>query len=135
MLFQAFIRFPCCIAFHKRGKIRIPFRIIILKKLFEHIFLQKLQFSLICCPITGIKTDQMKIISDHIRTEPVNGRDLCCMDQRHLSLQMLVIRIFGQCLIQGTFNTFPHLSGCRPCKCHDQKAVNIHRFHRIHDLT
>ena len=86
MLFQAFIGFPCRIAFHKSGKILIALCIIIFKKLLEHVFLQKLQFSFICCPVTRIQSDQMKIIPDHIGAESVNGRDLCSMDQCHLSL-------------------------------------------------
>ena len=60
--------------------------IIIFKKLLEHVFLQKLQFTLICCPVTRVQSDQMKIIPDHIGAESVNGRDLCSMDQCHLSL-------------------------------------------------
>ena len=135
MFLQSFIRFSWRIAFHKCSKIFLSFCIMILKKLLQHIFLQKLQFTLICSPVTRIQSDQMKIISDHIGAKAVNGSDLCRMDQRHLSLQMLIIRIFSQCLIQSTFDTFPHLSRCRPCKCHDQKTVNVHRFQRVHDLT
>ena len=128
VLLQPFVGFPGSITFHKSCEFLITLCIIILKKFLQNILLKKLQLSFICSPISRIQADEMKIIADHIRTEPINSSDLRRVDQHHLPLQMFIIRIFCQCRVQSPLNTLPHLSCSSPCKSHDQKPVNIYRL-------
>ena len=70
----------------------------------------------------------MKIISNHILAEAVNGGNLRAVNQRLLLLQMFIFRIRLQPFLQGQPHTLPHLrrSGFR--KGHHQKPVHIQRF-------
>ena len=68
----------------------------------------------------------MKMISDHKETETVYRRDLCIVQQRHLPLQMLILRLSDQTLPYRSADPLTHLCRRRIRKRHDQKSVNIY---------
>ena len=122
---QHFITFSGGKTLHKAVKTSRPFLIIALKHLFCHILFQQFDLALICRAESGIQIDGMKIVSDHIRAESVDRRDLRVVDQRLLSLQVFIFRILFQIIFHRFRQSLPHLSGCCPGKCHDQQLVDI----------
>ena len=67
----------------------------------------------------------MKIVSNHILTEAVDGRNLGAVNQCLLLLQMLIFRFRLQALLQSQTHPFPHLRGSRFRKGHHKKPVHI----------
>ena len=122
---QHFIAFSGGKALHKTVKTFGSLLVIALKHLFCHILFQQFDLALIRCAKSGIQIDSVKVIPDHIRTESVDCRDLCVVDQRLLSLQMFIFRILFQIIFHRFRQSLPHLSGCCPGKCHDQQLVDI----------
>ena len=107
----------------------------LLKQCFHNIPPEKFQLSFICCPISGIQSDQMKIISDNICTETINSCDLRCVKQCNLTLKMFIIRFLIKRFFYSSRNPLFHLTCRSPCKCHDQESVNIYRMRFICDLA
>ena len=107
--------------------------ITLLKKLIQHILLQKQQLIFICHPEFRVQIQGRKIILDDALAEGVNSGDRCPRQEDDLPLQaanqppvrLFPVQLRRNSLLQPDANALAHLRCRRPGKGDYQKLIHV----------
>ena len=98
-----------------------------LKQLLHDIGFDKPKFALRAHAVRRLDAGAVKIILNHHTAETVYRGYLRHRNEHQLPLQLLILRLFLECVLERPLEPLFHLCRRRPCKSHDKKFVNIDR--------
>ena len=122
------IVFPRNIAFDKFHESIALFGVCLLQHIIQHFQLHKVHLSLVSNRKIWVQIELVVVISDEIETKAVDRRNLSLVNQRELTDQMFIFRIFLHLLFYGSADPLLHFIGRSVGIGHHQQTVHIHRF-------